>query len=65
MIFQPIRAIKKDMRGDRRLKKQKGAYRRVGTDRMVAWVMPQLDQGKRGEVTVAESSTVRLRRRGS
>ena len=51
----------KDIKGERILKMQKGAYTMVGTDRMVACVMPQLDQGKRGDVTVAESSTLRLR----
>ena len=57
--------IRKDIRGERMQKKQKGAYTNVGTDRMVAWVIPQLDQGTRGEVTVAESSTLRLRSRAS
>ena len=42
------------------LKKQYGAYARVGTESMVAWVIPQLLHGKRGDVTVAESSTERL-----
>ena len=37
------------------LNRQKGAYTRVGTDRMVAWVIPQLDQGKSGEVTVEDA----------
>ena len=53
--------IAKDIRGDRILNMQKGAYTNVGTDSIVAWVIPQLDHGKRGEVTVAESSTLRLR----
>ena len=56
-------ATRMDMSGESRLKKLKGAYTSVGTDRMVACVIPQLLQGKRGEVTVAESSTLRLRRR--
>ena len=47
------------------LKKQKGAYATVGTLRIVACVMPQLLHGKIGEVTVAESSTVRLNSRFS
>ena len=55
----------KETKGDKMLKRQKGAYTSVGTDKMVAWVMPQLDQGYRGDVTVAESSTLRLSRRGS
>ena len=46
-------------------KKQNGAYARVETDRIVAWVMPQLDHGTSGEVTVAESSTLRLSSRAS
>ena len=65
MIFHPMAAMQMDIKGLIRLKKQKGAYVRVGTERMVAWVMPQLDQGKSGEVTVAESSTERLSRRSS
>lgn len=51
----------KDIRGDNILKMQNGAYTSVGTESIVAWVIPQLDQGKRGEVTVDESSTLRLR----
>jgi len=55
-----MRATRKDINGEIMLKKQKGAYARVGTDSIVACVIPQLDQGKRGEVTVAESSTLLL-----
>lgn len=44
-----------------RLKKQYGRYASVGTLRMVACVMPQLLHGYSGDVTVAESSTERLR----
>jgi hypothetical protein len=54
-----------DIRGDIMLKRQNGAYARVGTERIVAWVIPQLDHGKSGEVTVAESSTLRLSSLGS
>ena len=35
----------------------------VDTLSIVAWVIPQLLHGKRGEVTVDESSTARLRSR--
>ena len=60
-ILYPVAAMNMLISGLRILKKQNGAYVNVGTERMVAWVMPQLLHGKRGEVTVAESSTERLR----
>jgi len=37
----------------------------VGTLRTVDWVMPQVLQGMRTEVTVLESSMLRLSSRGS
>ena len=64
-IRHPVTASRKETKGERILNRQNGAYTSVGTDRMVAWVIPQLDQGNSGDVTVAESSTLRLRRRGS
>ena len=45
------------------LKKQNGREGMVDTLSIVAWVIPQLLHGKRGEVTVDESSTARLRSR--
>ena len=57
--------IRIDINGEIKLKKQNGAYANVDTDRIVACVIPQLDQGMRGEVTVAESSTLRLSNLGS
>ena len=42
------------------LKKQNGREVMVGTHRIVAWVIPQLLQGKSGEVTIEESYTARL-----
>lgn len=47
------------------LKKQYGKYVRVATPSTVLCVMPQVFQGTRTNVTVTESSVVRLSRRRS
>ena len=60
-IFQPIAAIKMDINGEIRLKRQNGRYSAVATLSMVAWVIPQEFHGISTEQTVAESSMERLR----
>ena len=60
-IFQPIAAIKMDINGEIRLKRQNGRYSAVATLSMVAWVIPQEFHGISTEHTVAESSMERLR----
>lgn len=52
------------IRGEIRLKKQKGRYSSVGTPNMRACVAPQVFQGTSTEVTVPESSKARLRTSG-
>ena len=60
-ILYPIAAIKIDIKGESRLKKQYGRYSKVATLRTVAWVIPHEFHGISTETTVAESSTERLR----
>ena len=59
-ILYPIAAIKIDIKGDKRLKKQYGKYSSVATFKTVACVIPHEFQGTSTETTVAESSTERL-----
>ena len=54
-----------DIIGLRRLKIQYGRYDIVATFSTVACVIPQVFHGMRGLVTVAESSALLLKSRGS
>ena len=58
-------AMKMDMSGEMRLKRQYGRYVNVLTLRTVACVIPQEFHGISTDTTVAESSTERLRSLGS